>query len=557
MQKLQLTIPEPCHENWQQMTPTEQGRFCNACAKEVIDFSMMTDTEVLNYFTSLTHDKVCGRALPSQLERTISKPKDPKKKLFWYWNYIVMFFMFFGKGNGAKAQGNTQVVTAADLNKIGTTNINNALAGKVGEVAVSNKRIITGKVTDKDGNPVSFASVKIKGFSAGVSADANGAYSLKVNANAMLVISGASFKDAEVPVGLQSNLNTVLERDADAKLKEVVVTIAGGVMRRPVHKTMTASKDTKGIIKSRVIFELKDDNNSSIINNAVITITRKRDNFSDKILSDNQGIYKFTEIRVNESYFIKVEAAGYEPNEFTIEAKDIKDREKAWQVLLRRQKPEVVRSTATPKMGVETTVRLGQVSANVFKGDTLYVVDGIIIRPGSVDINPDDVEDVTVLQAPQAIAIYGSQASYGAIVITTRKAKEISLNEVVVNSGGLITCSTTAGGISYTNIYEDSFLGDTIATVKTLITDSIKVYPNPVQRNTGFSVALKLKQAGNYSLQVTDASGRILLLQKFNTGSKNHTEKVLSDSRWAGGIYYIRVFDAQNKLVSKSSFIVQ
>ena len=36
MQKLQLSIPEPCHENWQQMTPTEQGRYCNACAKEVV-----------------------------------------------------------------------------------------------------------------------------------------------------------------------------------------------------------------------------------------------------------------------------------------------------------------------------------------------------------------------------------------------------------------------------------------------------------------------------------------------------------------------------------------
>jgi hypothetical protein len=114
-----------------------------------------------------------------------------------------------------------------------------------------------------------------------------------------------------------------------------------------------------------------------------------------------------------------------------------------------------------------------------------------------------------------------------------------------------------AGGISYTNTYEASFLGDTIATVKTLLTHSIKVYPNPVQRNTGFSVALQLKQAGNYHIQVTDASGRILLQQKFNAGYKNHTEKIMSDSRWAGGIYYIRVSDAKNKLISKSSFIVQ
>ncbi|HQY12993.1 MAG TPA: hypothetical protein PK133_12300, partial [Ferruginibacter sp.] len=61
MQKLHLSIPDPCHENWHHMTPTQQGRYCNACAKEVVDFSMMNDTEVLNYFTRLTHEKVCGR----------------------------------------------------------------------------------------------------------------------------------------------------------------------------------------------------------------------------------------------------------------------------------------------------------------------------------------------------------------------------------------------------------------------------------------------------------------------------------------------------------------
>ena len=99
MQKLQISIPEPCHENWQVMTPTEQGRFCNACAKEVIDFSSMTDIQVLNYFTNLTHEKVCGRALPEQLDRAISRPEQPKKRLFWYWNYIAMFFMVFTKGN--------------------------------------------------------------------------------------------------------------------------------------------------------------------------------------------------------------------------------------------------------------------------------------------------------------------------------------------------------------------------------------------------------------------------------------------------------------------------
>ena len=99
MQQFQLNIPEPCHQSWDNMTPTEQGRFCNACAKEVIDFSMMTDNEVLNYFNTLTHDKVCGRALPSQLDRAIMPSKDPAKKRFWYWHYITLFFLLFSKND--------------------------------------------------------------------------------------------------------------------------------------------------------------------------------------------------------------------------------------------------------------------------------------------------------------------------------------------------------------------------------------------------------------------------------------------------------------------------
>jgi hypothetical protein len=104
MQKIQLSIPEPCHQNWDKMNPTEQGRFCNACAKQVVDFSSMSDTQVLNYFSTLKDEKVCGRVYPDQLERAITQPKEPKKRLFWYWNYITMLFLFFSKSNNAKAQ---------------------------------------------------------------------------------------------------------------------------------------------------------------------------------------------------------------------------------------------------------------------------------------------------------------------------------------------------------------------------------------------------------------------------------------------------------------------
>ena len=114
-----------------------------------------------------------------------------------------------------------------------------------GVLAFAQSRVVTGKVTDIDGNPVSFATIKIKGTQSGLSADANGVYSIRVNPGAILVISGASFKDAEVPVGTQNVLNTVLEKGATSELKEVVVTSAFGI-RRTARSTSSSVQNLSG-----------------------------------------------------------------------------------------------------------------------------------------------------------------------------------------------------------------------------------------------------------------------------------------------------------------------
>ncbi len=90
-------------------------------------------------------------------------------------------------------------------------------------------RKISGKVSDDKGNPVSFASVKVKGTKTGVAADAAGLYSITVKEGSVLEISGAGFKTLEVIAGSTSFISTVLERNAE--LTEVVVTTGYGVKR--------------------------------------------------------------------------------------------------------------------------------------------------------------------------------------------------------------------------------------------------------------------------------------------------------------------------------------
>ncbi len=105
--------------------------------------------------------------------------------------------------------------------------------------------IVTGKITDIDGNPVSFASIKIKGTNTGVSADANGTFSLRVNSeNDVLIITAAAFKETKIKIGILKHLNIVLEKSGE-ELKEVVVTAAFGI-RRSTKSTSSNVQNLSG-----------------------------------------------------------------------------------------------------------------------------------------------------------------------------------------------------------------------------------------------------------------------------------------------------------------------
>lgn len=535
------------------MTPTEQGRFCNACAKEVIDFSSMTDAQVLSYFTNLTHEKICGRALPEQLDRTINLPVPPKKRLFWYWNYVVMFFMFFTKGNNANAQSCTKPAT--EMNPVKNTGNKEELL-VMGGIKRPESHVVSGKVADTDGNPVSFASITVKGANTGVSADANGAYSIRVSSNTILFISGASYIQAEVPVGNQLIINTVLEKMKNVLTGEVLVVYTGGISFSNVDEYYGPLDKLNNVAVIRV----KDEETGKVIPGASLIIEGGYSETAQTVNTDKKGMYKIKGIKRGDEYAIKVSVAGYEPNEFTIDEYDFINRKKEWEVLLRKQKSAFEKETVPPTQNLKADLQihiLGQTRIAPLSADSLYIIDGAIVPKSHADLlNPDDISDISRVEKAEATALFGPDASNGAVVITTRKAKEIKLKEVVVTSdfprrrmGGM------TGSITF--IKQNSLLTEKITNIKTMLTDSIKIYPNPVQHNSEFSVQLKLKHPGNnYSFIIADAAGRILLQQRFNASAKDHIEKITADGRWAGGIYYVRVFDAQNQLISKAGFIV-
>ncbi|MDR6920111.1 hypothetical protein [Chryseobacterium sp. 2987] len=67
---MKITIPTPCHENWNNMSPDEKGRFCSVCSKTVRDFRTSTDEEIMDVFSD-SSENICGNFNPSQLNRDL------------------------------------------------------------------------------------------------------------------------------------------------------------------------------------------------------------------------------------------------------------------------------------------------------------------------------------------------------------------------------------------------------------------------------------------------------------------------------------------------------
>ena len=94
---LLLSIPTPCHENWEAMLPNEQGAFCNACAKTVVDFTGMSDDEVKQYFLQHRGQKTCGRFDTAQVAAPgIDLPALFSSSLPYWKKFLAAVIIAFG-----------------------------------------------------------------------------------------------------------------------------------------------------------------------------------------------------------------------------------------------------------------------------------------------------------------------------------------------------------------------------------------------------------------------------------------------------------------------------
>lgn len=57
---IRISIPTPCHQQWSDLTPTSGGGFCASCQKQVIDFTGLSEEDIVNHIAT-ANGKVCGR----------------------------------------------------------------------------------------------------------------------------------------------------------------------------------------------------------------------------------------------------------------------------------------------------------------------------------------------------------------------------------------------------------------------------------------------------------------------------------------------------------------
>lgn len=236
---------------------------------------------------------------------------------------------------------------------------------------------ITGTVEDEFG-PVAGASVVIKGTTNGTMTDMDGHFTLEgVKKGDIIQISFIGFATQDIPYTGQTALNVKLEEDAQ-KLDEVVVTALG--MKRDKKALGYAMQELKG-----------DDLLSSREPNLANSLSGKVSGLQIVRSSNGVGGSSKIVLRGNNS-------------------------------LTGSNQPLIV-VDGTPMDNFTGGV------------DDVWGNSGADMGNGLSDINPEDIESMTVLKGASAAALYGSRAGNGVILITTKSGKKNEGLGITVNAG--------------------------------------------------------------------------------------------------------------------------
>ena len=271
--------------------------------------------------------------------------------------------------------------------------------------AFAQSRTITGKVTSaQDGMGIPGVTVMVKGTTIGTTTDLDGIYSIDLQPeHQVLIFRYVGMTTQEINVGNQTSINVVMQADV-LQINEVVVTALG----------IPKEKRTLGYS----VQDVKGDQLSQTDNSNFITSLSGR--VSGVQISNSAGA-----------------------------------------------------------MGGSSRVLIRGANSITGNNSPLYVVDGVIVdnsdfnsantaRGGggydygnmAQDINPDDIESISVLKGPAASALYGSRAANGVILITTKKGQMTSDKSIGVTFSTGVAMDKVSYLPKYQNLYGGGLIYD-------------------------------------------------------------------------------------------------
>lgn len=206
------------------MLPADQGRFCNSCQKAVVDFSGMSDAQLIAFFKKPSTGSVCGRFNNDQLERDI---RIPGKRMPWLKHFLQLMIPVLFISVKARSQG--KPVITGDTVLVTTLKSAGAEEKCLLSPEPGRTQKISGRLVDDRGLPIPHGTVVIKGTNRGVVCDVNGNFNLLPNSDAVnttLVFSSVGFTSKEVVFDTNKSRalgDTVLVRLSEALAGEVVI----------------------------------------------------------------------------------------------------------------------------------------------------------------------------------------------------------------------------------------------------------------------------------------------------------------------------------------------
>ena len=240
-----------------------------------------------------------------------------------------------------------------------------------GSAGAQETKTIKGMVRDVTGEPLIGASVIEKGTNNGVITDVDGNFTLTVPADATLSIAYMGYATREIHLAKrkkQGDLRVTLREDSQ-QLKEVVVTAMG------------IKKDTK-----RLGYAVSTIESDEIVKAGAT-------NFASAMYGKAPGI-RITQTQGGSAGAVSINVRGLTS-------------------ITGNNQPLIILD------GVP--IRNGGTGKSTDFAE--FGNDGQIRSNGLVDINPEDIESISVLKGASATALYGSEAANGAVVITSKRAK--------------------------------------------------------------------------------------------------------------------------------------